>query len=140
MKHEIYLKPCPPELLQKAEQERFVLISKHYYNRDVRIIYQGEKESLLYTFIYTYSGDTEGEETILPDYIIVADMEEKKWDTCSVEEEKWGKKTLGTANPGNIRDTAFLWLRKNRAHSRSQRFHKALTSARPPAPHNRSRG
>lgn len=104
MKHEIYLKPCPPELLEKAEQERFVLISKHYYNRDVRIIYQGEKESLLYTFIYAYSGDTEGEETLLPDYIIVADMEEKKWDTYSVEEEKWGKKTLGTIGPYYSRD------------------------------------
>lgn len=93
MKPEIYLKPCPPKLIKQAEQKRLELVTRYYYNREVKIIDQEEKKSLLYTFIYEYLDE---EEPILPSYIIIADMKTKKWDTYSVQEERWGKKTLNT--------------------------------------------
>lgn len=95
MKPQIYLEKCPERLISKAEEYNLIKRSKHYYNRWPVIVYQEIKDDLLYTLLY--DGKEVCEDGVRrPRYIIAANMEKRKWDTFSVQEKKWGKKTLRT--------------------------------------------
>lgn len=93
MKPKVYKPECPPHLVKKAEEEHQAWLGRHYHNRWPDIIWQEEKDGLLYTYIYdgTEACD-QGIQT--PKYLIAADMEKKRWDTWSFRDEKWSGKML----------------------------------------------
>ena len=52
MKPEIYSPKCPEHLAKRAEEEHTAWLGKHYYGCWPDIIWQEERNGLLYTYIY----------------------------------------------------------------------------------------
>lgn len=93
MKPRIY-EPAPPkQLVKKAEEEHLSQLGKYNYDRWPDIIWQEERDSLLYTYIYD-GKEVCDQDKRSPKYLIAADMKNKRWDTWSFSEEKWSKKML----------------------------------------------
>ena len=93
MKPEIYSPKCPEHLAKRAEEEHTAWLGKHYYGCWPDIIWQEERNGLLYTYIYDGEGVCDQDKR-MPKYLTVADMEKKRWDTWSFQDEKWSRKML----------------------------------------------
>lgn len=93
MKPRIY-EPAPPErLVEKAEEEHLRQLGRYNYDIWPDIIWQEERDGLLYTYIYD-GKEVCDQDKKSPKYLIAADMDNKRWDTWSFLEEKWSKKML----------------------------------------------
>lgn len=93
MKPRIY-EPAPPErLVEKAEEEHLRQLGRYNYDIWPDIIWQEERDGLLYTYIYD-GKEVCDQDKKSPKYLIAADMDNKRWDTWSFLEEKWSKKIL----------------------------------------------
>lgn len=93
MKPRIY-EPAPPErLVEKAEEEHLRQLGRYNYDIWPDIIWQEERDGLLYTYIYD-GKEVCDQDKKSPKYLIAADMKNKRWDTWSFLEEKWSKKIL----------------------------------------------
>lgn len=93
MKPQIYEPECPARLIKEAEEKHLIEIAKFNYRRYEDIIWQEERDGLLYTYIH--NGREVVEEGILtPQYLIVADMENRRWDTYSFQDRRLGQKTI----------------------------------------------
>lgn len=93
MKPEIILEPLPEHYVRGEED--YYRDKKYKVRRIDRrdVLFQDMKNGLLYTYVYS-EGKYEQ-----PEYMIVADMQDEKWDTYNVATGKWGKAMIRSIMP-----------------------------------------
>ncbi len=93
MKPKIYAPECPAHLIKKAEEQHLAELGLYNYNRYTKVIWQDERDGLLYAYIHSSRKLIE-EGILTPEYLIAADMTSKKWNTYDFQDQRWNSKML----------------------------------------------